>query len=165
MMPSSVASWLLFHLHTMRTDPISAAHFAGGHMDGYPDESNLKRQLAVDTIYRCLRCDLVEIDPAEWRQVYGLKDIEEFARQLAHVDPFRRVLPSDTGYEQHANEMMIWLAPELYNTRNGDALIDRHSPAGLDLDDEERIAAFNVEICEIFESNGVPWGSRPLVLS
>ena len=163
-MPASVSRWLLFNLHTLRGNSASPDFFPGGVNDAaYPARTPSEQQLAVDMIYRCLKCGLIDIDPEGWRQAYGVDDIEGFAERLAQVDQFGGRRLDEAAHNKRMDDMMSWLGPELYCTEAGEALVSRYFPRALDLEDERNVAGFNEEICELFEANGVPWTNEALI--
>lgn len=159
-MPTSVAKWLLFNLHTLKSDAMSPDFFPGGiNDDSYPSSSAADQKLAVNMIYRCLKSGLIDIDPPDWRELYGLYSIEEFAQELARVDQFGGHRMEEAGHDQHLDDMKIWLGPLLHCTDAGESLVNRYFPEELNLEDEPRVARFNEVICQIFEDHGVPWSS------
>ena len=65
-MHRSVARWLLFNLHSLAKHYVESSpdfFFGGIEDEGYPPGSLAEQQLVVDTIYRCLKSNIIDISP------------------------------------------------------------------------------------------------------
>jgi len=147
-MPVNVALWLQFKLYLVTLDgycPESFIHSKPGGLDG---DSNFLWMLAVDTIYRCLKCNLVDVWNEQWM---AEKDIKN---SLGLVDALRDNPPP--GINDFAeNSSAYWLEPLIFGTSLCKILIEKHDIKKYEGD--ILCEPFIKEIEDLFESNGVGW--------
>lgn len=151
LMPESIAKRLALNLHAMRLSefPVSIFDFSTENESC----SKERQQFAVDMLYRCWKCSLVEVFHDVVSESLRIQGVDEFVGRLSRVRMFEDVL-SEQG--------VIWHAPQFETTPNGVALLDRCFSREVDVDDPARVLNFNVEVCDIFAENGVPWQKKVL---
>jgi hypothetical protein len=120
------------------------------------------QQLAVDMIYRCLKCKLITFVPEEWLQDQGIPSIEDFADELARVDRHRKLFANSAEQRRHNLDMGIWLEPQLACTNEGEVLVRKHFSLDGSLE-EGAVTNFNEEISALFCDCNVPWDKGVLI--
>lgn len=143
--------------------PVNFFGFDGVDAHDYPMHSRAAQQLAIDMIYRCLKCDLITFVPGDWLQEQGFSSIESFVEELARVDQYKKFSSDSPGRKKHNLDMGIWLEPQICCTKKGEALIAEHFPSNIGLQKEDALANFNNEVSTIFLECGVPWDAGVLI--
>jgi hypothetical protein len=143
-MPQDIALWLQRNLQTLAADDYGLVLFAHGIIAPVPGYSAARWQLAVDTIYRTIKCDLVAV-----HKFVECDDEESFFEAIRKLSPYGR--PG----------AVLWNGTLIYGTKKLDALVHSFFPS--DPDDESLNSAFIDAIAAIFAQNGVPWSDKPLL--
>jgi len=124
-------------------------------LDGYPPNAFLiatvanptnpqeLRSSSVEVIYRCLKCDLLALDPP-WANKY---DAESFAELLSEHDPYE---DNPKKYDS-----TCWQGPLLCATKKTESLLTKYR-----INDSKNttFSLFIKEILDIFNKQGLPWG-------
>ena len=144
-MPQDIALWLQRKLQTLAHDDYGLVLFAHGILDIIPDYSNDRWQLAVDMIYRAIKCDLVKV-----HKFVECHDEESFFEAIRTVSPY-----GNAG-------AVLWNGTVIYGTEKLEKLVD--SFVSDDSDDEGTANSSFIEAIEaIFADVGVPWSEEPLL--
>ncbi|THD42331.1 MAG: hypothetical protein E7774_15745 [Bradyrhizobium sp.] len=144
--PNTVESWLQFNLQLLIDDNESPVGFMSGRVDGMPDRTPQRWQLAVDMIYRCIVSGLIQIATPQYRD-----DRDAFFHVLRTFDPY----VDDDG-------ILLWHGGQLSPTEALIAMVGKYFPT---TGHYERTVnpAFIQELKDIFAAHGVPWSDAPLL--
>ncbi|MBV7417770.1 hypothetical protein KW830_04815 [Comamonas sp. CMM03] len=147
MIPKNIAHSLQDALYLTSLDGYCPDLFVGGRSDRRPDNSNDIWESSVELIYRCLKSNLLRIDPG-WMKAMDFGDFNFFVKRLAQHDPF-------DFSDFNENGATYWLDPLLYATERSEILLSRYH-----IDDlgKDLCSNFIGEIEDIFLGNNVPWG-------
>jgi len=152
-MPLDTALWLQFNLYLITLEGYSPSLF----IDGGPGGNNGKMyrwQLAVDTLYRCLTCEIMYIWNDAWLNSVGVKNKLGFINALALHNPFDEDDFSENG-------AAYWLDPLLYGTDCCRLLINKYNIGKFE--GKTVCKPFIDEIELVFERHGVGWSETPLI--
>lgn len=151
-MPEQIALWLQFNIYLITLDGYSPISFTM--IDNKTIiEPEVKWQLAVDTIDRCLVAGLMGVWNEGWMRVNGLENPLALVNVLAQHDPFNFELPSDSA--------TYWLEPQLCSTNLCKYLVNKYE---LQRFEGHTICySFIEEVEKLFDENGVGWQRGPLV--
>jgi hypothetical protein len=143
--PNDIAHWLQKNLRTLAEEDSSCAYFLSGNVNSAPDYTTSRWQLAVDTIYRCVKSNLILI--------YNFVDCDDEAQffvAIRTLSPFK----SEGG--------LLWNGTQLYGSDMLTIIVEKHFPPSQTYSSDIN-HAFGEELDEIFQKNGVPWSETPLL--
>jgi hypothetical protein len=145
MMPKDTALWLQRALNTLENDDYGLVLFAHGNLESIPGYSSTRWQLAVDMIYRTIRCDLIAV-----HKFIQCHDDESFFEAIRTLSPYGRA------------GGVLWNGTLIYGTELLSDLIDTYFPQRGEREDKPK-RAFIEALEQIFAENGVPWSDKPLL--
>ena len=152
--PRTIDGWLQHNFRALTEDDELLAYLASGCIDGVPDYSPKRWQLAVDMIYRSVVSGLSELTYPKYR-----------ADHMAFFHEIKTRSPFDRGGEGPFGDSggVLWNWEQLYGTDKLATLIDKHFPK-IDANHDEIVnPAFIQELHDIFAAAGVPWSDAPLL--
>lgn len=114
-----------------------------GNLDSIPTGTVARWQLAVDTTYRLIQCDLIAVDDLS----------EAFDEQI-----FMQTIRTSSPYNDGAG---YWHATLIWGTDRLSKLIDAH--LSVDAPEEKPTHPLIDTVVQLFAENGVPWSDRPLL--
>ncbi|AON55503.1 hypothetical protein [Herbaspirillum seropedicae] len=151
-MPEKIALWLQFNIYLITLDGYPPISFISGDNKTIM-EPDVRWQLAVDTIDRCLVAGLMDVWNEGWMRENGLENYLALVNALAQHNPFNFQIPSDSA--------IYWIEPLLCSTDLCKYLVSKYE---LQKFEGNTICyPFMKEIEKIFEENGVGWKNSPLV--
>ena len=155
--PVEIATWLQTVLLGYNGECWGMSDFVLGKLDSIPQHTAARWQLGVDTVYRAVTCDLVEVEG-----LAGFPDLASFFHAI------RTLSPDDKSGAKSSKGKFVYTGPDLWNasqicgTNRLLELISAHFPAG-----GEVWRALNsgfIEALEkIFAENGVAWSDKPVL--
>jgi hypothetical protein len=155
--PDETALWLQDLLLGYSGECWGMFDFVSGKLESVPQHTEARWQLGVDTVYRTVVCDLVQV--IGWA---GFPDLASFLHAI------RTLSPDDESGARSSNGKFSYTGPDLWNasqvcgTERLLELANAHFPPfgeiryTLNPDFVEALA-------RIFADNGVPWSEKPLV--
>ena len=150
--PFDIALWLQFNLYLTTLDGYSPDSFLYG--KEINNNSMASRwQLVVDTIYRCLTCELIYICNRICLNVEDVKNKSWLINGLAYHEPF--------GDDFFENGITYWIGPLLCSTERCESLIDKYDIKKFEGNTVCRPFIDEIEL--IFERHGVGWSENPLI--
>lgn len=144
-MPEDIALWLQRDLQTLAGDDYGLVLFAHGDLERIPGYSTARWQLAVDTTYRTIKCDLVTV-----HKFVECHDEKSFFEAIRRLSPY-----GGAG-------AVLWNGTLIYGTEKLDALVQSFFPDASDEGDKLK-PGFIEAIEAIFAENRVPWSDGPLL--
>jgi hypothetical protein len=142
---NTVESWLQFQLRVLTQDELSPSYFSTGFIDGIPDRTPQRWQLAVDMMYRCIVSGLVGVVTPRYRN-----DHDAFFHAIRILNPYD---------ERGIN---LWYGVDLFSTDALVELIGKYFPETGQYDGTVN-PVFIQELKDIFAEHNVPWSDAPLL--
>ena len=151
--PPNVAAWLQFQLYLITLDEYSPEAFVTSTYALHQDPKS-RWQLAVDIIYRCGVCGLMNLCNREGWQAEGISDVGVLAKFLAQLNP-----------EDWKNNLVLnyWVAPEIVGTEFCKSLSDKYDLDSYSYTPGVVCESFIEEIEALFDHHGVSWSETPLI--
>ena len=109
--PKDTALWLQRALNTLKNDDYGLVLFAHGNLELIPGYSSARWQLAVDMIYRTIRCDLIAV-----HKFIQCHDNELFFEAIRTLSPYGRA------------GGVLWNGTLIYGTERLSDLINAYFP-------------------------------------
>lgn len=156
LIPDETALWLQDLLLGYSGECWGMADFVLGKLDAVPQETEARWQLGVDTVYRTVSCDLVQVEG-----LAGFPDLESF------FDAIRTLGPDDKSGARSSTGEFAYTGPDLWNatqicgTKRLLELVNAHFPPVGEIRSTLN-PDFIMALEKIFAENGVPWSEKPL---
>jgi hypothetical protein len=144
-MSEDVGQWVQRTLTGLNKQDSGMIYFVLGNLDSPPLYSVGRWQLGVDTVYRTVVCDLVDVN-----------DYGAFPDRQSFFEGIRTLNPNDSSGEGFWHATLVW------GTERLSELVDSFFPPALPHDNKLN-PAFIEALLQIFADNGVPWLGKPLL--
>ena len=148
-MPPNIAAWFQGNLYLLTLSGYSADLFTCAKPGELNDDPRFRWQLAVDMIYRGIKCGLMDVWDGANKAGAGMQRSLALVKELAQVDPYSDSLE------------ICWLDPEIDATELCNALINKFDIQRFELG--EICVPFIEEVEMLFEQKGVSWSDAPLI--
>ena len=152
-MPSNVAAWLQCQLYLITIDRYSPESFTTSTYTLCQDPK-CRWQLAVDIIYRCGVCGLMDLWNRDLWQAEGISDVGVLAKVLAQLNP-----------EDLEDSLVLnyWVAPEIIGTDLCQSLSEKYDLDSYSYTPGVICESYIEEIEALFDRNGLSWSDAPLI--
>lgn len=146
-MPPNIAAWFQGNLYLLTLSGYSADLFTCAKPGELDDDPQFRWQLAVDMIYRGIKCGLMDVWDGANKERGAMDYSLELVKKLAQFDP--------------ESDHVCWFGPELEASELCKTLTEKFNIYDYELGDI--CEPFIEEIEALFVLNEVEWSKYPLI--
>jgi hypothetical protein len=146
-MPPDIAAWIQGNLYLLTLSGYSADLFTCAKPGELNDDPKFRWQLAVDMIYRGIKCGLMDVWDGAKKERGTMDYSLELVKVLGQFDP--------------NSDHICWVGPEIEASELCHALIKKFDVQNFELGEICRPFIEEVEV--LFDRNGVNWREAPLI--
>jgi hypothetical protein len=155
--PDETALWLQNLLLGYSGECWGMADFVLGKLNSVPQQTEARWQLGVDTIYRTVKCDLVQVEG-----LAGFPDLPSFFHAIQTLSPDDKSGARSSSGEFAYTGPELWNVSQICGTKRLVELVKAHFPP---VGETRRTLnpTFIEAVERIFAESGVPWSDKPLL--
>lgn len=155
--PDDTARWLQELLLGYSGECWAMADFVVGKLESVPQQTEARWQLGVDTVYRAVTCNLIEVEG-----LAGFPDLASFFDAIRTLGPDDSSGATSTIGEFSYTGPDLWNATQICGTKRLVDLVNTYFPTAGEI---RRVLNpdFISALEQLFAANGVPWSETPLL--
>jgi hypothetical protein len=155
--PDETALWLQNLLLGYSGECWSMADFVLGRLESVPQQTEARWQLGVDTVYRTLRSDLLQVEG-----LAGFPTLPTFFHAIQTLSPDDKSGARSSSGEFSYTGPELWNASQICGTKRLSELVNAHFPLVGEI--RRTLNSTFIDAVErVFAENGVPWSEKPLL--